>query len=221
MQSYLTPPTIAFIAICILGIISAMPITSAIRHHFFIKRRFTLMEIPLSYFSEDKSRLLDLFRILPTPFVFEMAAHQLGKEVHCYVGVPEKIVKEIYDLTGAKRANEFHVYNSGGSHLGFYLKGEFDKFNPNELDFSKVSEIGEGVLLQFLVTGDGWAKKRVNMRVLISAPTSYQAKEVADTFNLSLEPLKASPVSKNMREFVHRLTFREFDASEAIVWRRL
>lgn len=175
----------------------------------------------MSYFSEDKSRFLDLFRILPTPFVFEIAMHQLGKEIHCYIGVPEKKVKELCDLTGAKKTNEFHIYNSRGSHLGFYLKGELDKFNPNKVDFSKVSEIGEGVLLQFLVTGDGWAKKQANMRVLVSAPTSYQAKEVADTLNPSLEPLKASPVNKSMSEFVHRLTFREFNSNEAIVWRRL
>ena len=73
----------------------------------------------MSYFSEDKNRLLDLFRILPTPYVFEIAMHQLGKEIHCYVGIPEKKAKELYDLTGAKKTNEFHVYNSGGSHLGF------------------------------------------------------------------------------------------------------
>ena len=179
------------------------------------------MEIPMSYFSEEEGKLLDLFRVLPTPFVFEMAVHQLGKEAHCYVGVPERMTEEFHDLTGAKKANEFHVYKSGGSHLGFYLKGELNKFNPNEVDFSKVSEIGEGALLQFLVTGGGWAKKWANMRVLISAPTPYQAQEVADTLNPSLKSLKASPVGRGMREFVHRLTFREFDAREAVVWRKL
>lgn len=179
------------------------------------------MEVPISYFLEEKGKLIDLFRILPTPFVFEMAVHQLGKEVHCYVGVPEKAVEELYDLTGAKKTNEFHVYNSGGSHLGFYLSGELNKFNPNEVDFSKISEIGDGALLQVLVIGGGWAKKWANMRVMVSAPTPYQAQEVADTLNSSLKSLKALPVGKNMREFVHRLTFREFDAREAMIWRRL
>lgn len=175
----------------------------------------------MSYFSEKRRELPDILKVLPTPFVFEIAIHQLGKEIHYYIGVPERMTKELHDLTGAKKANEFHIYNSGGSHLGFYLKGELNEFNLNELDFSKVNEIGEGVLLQFLVTGSGWAKKWANMRVLTSAPTSYQAKEVADTLNPSLEPLKASPVSKGMREFVHRLTFREFDTKEAVAWRKL
>ena len=180
-----------------------------------------MMEIPISYFSEEEGKLLDLFRILPTPYVFEMAVHQLGKGVHCYIGVPDKMTEELRNLTGAKKANEFHIYKSGGSQLGFYLKGELNKFNPNEVDFSKVSEIGEGALLQFLVTGGGWAKKWVNMRVLVSAPTPYQAQEVANTLNSSLKSLKASPVGKGMREFVHRLTFREFDGREAVVWRKL
>jgi hypothetical protein len=220
MHSYLTPPTISFIAISILGMIAMMPITSAIRHYFFIRRKFILMEIPMSYFSDEKEKLMDLFRILPTPFVFEMAVHQLGKEIHCYIGVTERMTKKLQDLTGSKKANEFHVYKSGGSHLGFYLEGYLDKFNPAEVDFSKMSEIGEGALLQFLVTGGGSAKKSSNMRVLISAPTPYQAQEITDTLNPSLEPLKALSVGKNMREFIHRLTFREFDEREAVVWRR-
>ncbi len=198
-----------------------MPITSAIRHYFFIRRKFTLMEIPKSYFLKEKGNFLDLFRMLPTPFVFEMAVHQLGKEVHCYIGVPERMAKKLYDLTGAKKTNEFHVYKSGGSHLGFYLDGELNEFNPAEADFSKMNEIGEGALLQFLVTGSGSTKKSSNMRVLISAPTPYQAQEIASTLNHSLEPLKALSVGKNMREFIHRLTFREFDEREAVVWRRL
>lgn len=175
----------------------------------------------MSYFSEEKGRLLDLFRVLPTPFVFEVAVHQLGKEIHCYIGVPRGMTEELCELTKAKKTKEFHVYSSGGSHLGFYLKGELNEFNLNEVDFSKVSEIGEGAMLQFLVTGGGWAKKWANMRVLISAPTPYQAQEVADTLNPSLKSLKASPVGRGMREFVHRLTFREFDVREAAVWRRL
>ncbi len=179
------------------------------------------MEIPSSYFSEKIGSLSDLLKTLPTPFVFEMAVHQLGKETHYYVGVPKKMVEKLHNLTGAKKANEFHIYNSGGAHLGFSLKGEFNEFNPDGADFSKVSEIGEGVLLQFLVTGNGLTKKLANMRVLISAPTPYQAQEVADTLNSSLEPLKASSIGNGMREFVHRLTFREFDARDAVVWRRL
>ena len=172
-----------------------------------------LLELPRD---QTKKALEGLLKI-KTAFAFETAVHHLGKETHYYMAVPKAFVNSVKDKWGAYEVDEYDIYRSGGSHLGFYLKSASPRLNIESVDFSRVNEIGEGALMQLIVVPRG-DKRLANLRVLISAPSPYQAQEIALGINSSLTEFKPAAVTRNMSEFTHLTAFREFDEDEAIIW---
>lgn len=214
MPFYFTPITIAFVLIALLLVITAVPpVVRALRHRLFLRKRFTLFEVPNSLFKDLK--LADFFKKIPVPFVFEIAVHNLGKEIHYYLAVPMASIRSVVLIFNLRETSEYNIFHSGGSHLGFYLKNDIEHTpDLSTIDFSAVNEVGEGVVVQFIVIAKG-IKKLANFRVLISAPTPYQAQEIAFGINSSLSGFKPVAASKNPAEFINKVTFREFDEDES------
>lgn len=213
MPFYLTPTTIALVITAILLIFVCMPAAKSIRHTLFLRRRFVLLELPKT---QAKNALEGLSRT-ETSFALEIAVHHLGKEVHYYIAVPYAFINSAKDKWGAVEVDEYDIYRSGGSHLGFYLKGASPRLNIESVDFSRINEIGEGALVQLVAVKRG-DKRLANLRVLVSAPSPYQAQEIALGINSSLMEFKPVAVTRNVSEFIHLTTFREFDEDEAIIW---
>lgn len=213
MPFYLTPTTIALIIVAVLLIFACMPAAKFIRHVLFLRRRLALLELPRG---QMKNALEGLLKT-ETAFTLETAVHHLGKEIHYYMAVPKTFINSAKDKWGAVEADEYDIYRSGGSHLGFYLKSASPRLNIESVDFSRVNEVGEGALVQLVVVPRG-NKRLANLRVLISAPSPYQAQEIALGINSSLTEFKPAAVTRNMSEFMHLMMFREFDEDEAIIW---
>lgn len=215
MPFYLTPTTTALIIVSLLLIFACMPTAKIIRHRFFLRKRFVLLEIPTG---SGMSLKPGDFLNLPPPFALEVAVHQLGKEIHYYLAVPRNLVPAIVKRLGAYEVQDYDVCHSRGSHLGFYLKGgPWPQLDLREVDFSRINEIGEGAVLQMIVVSKS-GRKLANLRILISAPSPYQAQEIALGLNSSLIEFKPAVVAKNLPEFIHQVTFREFDEEGAAVW---
>lgn len=233
MSFYLTPTTIAFIVVALLFIFAGMLGMKSLRHYLFLRKRFILMEVPAAFFSPEGGSLSDrqagvfdgqnskfdgFIKNIPVPFVFEIAVHHLGKRVHYYLAVPKALTKIIKAKFNFEEASDYNIYHSQGSHLGFYLKSSgLPEVDLNTIDFSRINEVGEGAVIQLIVVAKK-SRKLVNFRVLISAPTPYQAQEIALGLNSSLTGFKPTVVTKNMPEFIHQVTFREFDEEEVIIW---
>lgn len=215
MPFYLTPTTTALIIVSLLLIFACMPAAKAIRQRLFLRKRFVLLEIPVDSGASLKP---GDFLFLEPPFALEVAVHQLGKEIHYYLAVPRKLVPAVVKRFGAREVQDYDIYRSRGSHLGFYLKGgPWPQLNLRVVDFSRINEIGEGAVLQMMVISKG-SRKLANLRVLVSAPSPYQAQEITLGLNSSLTEFKPTVVTKNMPEFIHQVTFREFDEEGAVVW---
>jgi hypothetical protein len=216
MPFYLTPITVALIILSLLLIFAAMPATRLLRHRFTMRRRLIILELPTSLTSNKIKALLGE---LQTPFIFETAVHHLGKESHSYLLVPRVYAEQVKSKTGGKEVYDYNIYHSGGSHLGFYLKAlESSSFNLGEVDFSRVNEIGEGAVVQLVVKKQNGGNKLANLRVLVSAPTSYQAQEISLGINSSLTNFKPIAVTKGLQEFIHKVNYREFDEEQATTW---
>ncbi|OGY57913.1 MAG: hypothetical protein A3D47_00830 [Candidatus Colwellbacteria bacterium RIFCSPHIGHO2_02_FULL_43_15] len=198
-------------------LLTAMPASRVLRHKFFLRRRFVLLEIPANFFESHKAK--DLLENLPVPFVFEVAVHHLGKDKHFYLSVPKTHVAQVIAQTGAEEADDYNIYHSGGSHLGFYLKSvNLISLDLASIDFSRINVVGEGAVIQLIVKYGGQSRASANFRILVSAPTPYQAQEVALGLNSSMSDSRPVTVSKNLQVFIHRLTYREFDEEEAVGW---
>jgi len=226
MPFYLTPTTIAFIIAALLFIFAGMPAMRSLRHHLFLRKRFILLEVPAVFFSAKggsapggkNSGFNDFIKDIPVPFVFEIAVHHLGKGTHYYLAVPKALIKAIKAKFNFEEASDYNIYHSQWSHLGFYLKSSgLSAVDLNTIDFSRINEVGEGAVIQLIVVAKK-SRKLVNFRVLVSAPTPYQAQEVALGLNASLTEFKPVAVTKNLTEFIHKTTFREFDWDEVIIW---
>jgi len=217
MPFYLTPTTIALIILALLLIFAAMPLTRYLRHSLSLRHRLIILELPASFSGEDKIK--SLLSGLQVPFIFEMAVHHLGKEVHSYLLVPKIYADETKRKTGSKEAHDYNIYHSGGSHLGFYLKPlSIPSFDSGIIDFSRINEVGEGAVVQLIVKKQNGGKRLANLRVLVSAPTSYQAQEISLGINSSLNDFKPIAVTRGLQEFIHRVNYREFDEEQATVW---
>ncbi len=211
MPLYLNPNNVAFAIIAFLLILAAVPVMKAMRHKLLLRKRFVLLEIPESYYKDLK--LNDIIKSIPVPFVFEIAVHHLGEDVRYYLAIPERRVQSVVKSIGAIVATEYNIYHPGGSHMGFYLKSDALDLDLKTVDFSRVNEVGEGVVAQFVAVKGKGAKRLTSFRILISAPTPYQAQEIAFGINSSISEFKPVAVTKKLPEFINKVNYREFDVS--------
>lgn len=109
---------------------------------------------------------------MKAPFVFEIAVHNIGSEIHFYVAVPKEKVsfatQQILGLFPHAQVQEAHEYTifGPGSHVAggtlsmkgkslvpirSYMEAEVDTFGPILSTFAKLQELGDGAALQILV----------------------------------------------------------------------
>ena len=119
----------------------------------------------------DFAQLLGALATPKAPFVFEVAVHNVGEDIHFYLAVPktsiEFVSRQIQGLwPGAQvgDTDEYTIFNPGGSIRAGYLKqkrtsvlpirtyadAELDTFAPILSSFSKLKAVGEGLALQII-----------------------------------------------------------------------
>ncbi|HEY4498365.1 MAG TPA: hypothetical protein VJA63_01920 [Candidatus Paceibacterota bacterium] len=214
MLSFFTPTAIvAFVlglSIWLVLFVSLLKTYSPLRHR----------RAPFKIFKIDNPKILgehlELLQSINPPFVLEIAVHHLGKKVNYYLLAPRssRIKNPAFE-----EVKDYDLYHHGGYHLGVSLRApearSWRAIDLKKLDFSKVNEIGEGVVIQLLIQKRRRKKSTANLRVLISAPSAYQTKEILAVLESAFPGFKI--VEATNREFIHEVNAREFNDKESIL----
>ena len=146
------------------------------------------------------------------PFLFEIAVHHIGEEIHFYVSVPKKAVevtsKQIQSAwPGASvvQTNEdYNIFNPHGATSTAYVKQrenaylpirtyqelESDTFAPILGAFAKVNEFGEGAAMQIAVSP---AKKDLNksvQKIIDRIKRGEPARKALNAFDIDWDDIK-------------------------------
>ena len=182
---------------------------------FGSKRRggvgFSVFEV-----DSEKKSLDVLLGVIAPPFAFEVAVDQIGKVPKLYLVVPASKAKKVSRELGAKEVGDYDLYNPGGVHLGAYLKGSgsISDVEIDKIDFTEVNEIGEGAVVQFVFNKKSRGILEANVRVLISAPSQYQAKEILARIKSSIPAFKLIEVKS--ADFMQYVDSRLFNSKESL-----
>jgi hypothetical protein len=217
MFRFLSPvDTISSLALLVLAIFGLVELAVAFKHNHYSNRKHLIILRVSPQIVVNK--VGDFIKSIRPPFTFEMAVHHLGREVYYYVILPRKRAKELAVREGISEVDDYNLFHHGGEHLGAYLRGgdACPIVDVEKIDFSRVNEIGEGVVVQMVFGHKRGRKLSANFRILVSAPSNYQAKEI-------LAAIKPSFAGSNLVEsrgddFINRVNFREFDKKQATCW---
>lgn len=217
MFNFLSPiDTISSLALLILALFGLVELAVALKYSSYLSRKhLVILQVSPQLVA---GRVKDFVRSVRPPFTLEIAVHHLGREVNYYVILPQKRVAELTVRDGISEADNYHLFHHGGEHLGAYLRGDeaCPAVDVEKIDFSKVNEIGEGAVIQMIFGRKRGRKLLANFRILVSAPSNYQAKEILAAIKPSLPGL--SLVESGSDDFIHRVNFREYDAKQAACW---
>ncbi len=211
MQPLITTNILAIVLLSVLVISASL---NYLRSFFFAygkRKHFVIYEVPYDAVKNLKS----ILGLVHPPFTFEVAVSQLGKEKSYYLTLPSHRAGKLKGLSGARKIDDYDVYYPGGTVVGGYGVSEktIDKLDIDKIDFSGVNEIGEGAVVQFVVKKKGGGKLTVNIRALVSAPSSFQAKEIFAGMKDSLKGVQLREVKS--AEFINMVNAREFSDKEA------
>jgi len=203
----------ALLALALLGLYKVFV---AMKHRTFLDHKdlrvlkVDLGEIGMSIDSFVKS--------IKPPFVFEVAVQHLGKETTYYLIVSKSRVKNFASTRGLNEVGDYHLYHSGGEHLGAYFKDGrlWPQISLEKINFSKVNEVGEGAVTQFVFGKRRGEKTVVNLRIVASAPSMFQAREIMNDLKGSFGEYNS--VDSSGEEFVHMVNSREFEPGEEMLW---
>lgn len=211
MPFFVTPSLIATAVLVVLVFLGLSQLFVVFRN----KRSRGAGQIVLELSASVKDLNSILSSVAP-PFSYEVAVSQLGRTPKRYISVPARVGKKIMGELGAEEVDDYDIYYSGGVSIGAYLKGEtsLSKFDESKIDLSEVNEIGEGAVVQLLFNKKRGGKYEVNGRLVVSAPSVYQAKEIMTRIKLSLPGFKFVEVKNE--EFMERVNSRKFDKKEEI-----
>ncbi|PIR97878.1 MAG: hypothetical protein COT89_02290 [Candidatus Colwellbacteria bacterium CG10_big_fil_rev_8_21_14_0_10_42_22] len=217
MFDFLSPiDALSSVTLLFLAVFGLIELLIILRHRYYLeKKHLAILRLDPQI---QEGKIGEFIKSIRPPFIFEVAVHQLGKEIHYYLILPRKRVKHFKNLSQIKRVEDYHLFHHGGEHLGAYLKGD-DKWPDidfKKIDFSKVNEVGEGVAIQLVFGRRRMKKTAVNFRILISAPSSYQAKEILSAIKPAFSNL--SLIESKSEEFLRKANFREFNEKEAMYW---
>jgi hypothetical protein len=212
MPFLVTSNVVALILLAILSITGSFSAFRFFGRTYKTNRKFVILEV-------DSSKTKEINRVLSgvsPPFTLEVAVSQLGKQESVYIGLPANKAKKIKQSLDAKFIRDYHPYYPGGFVVGGYAKSEdsIENVSLDSIDFSEVNEIGEGAVVQFLVSKKSRGNLLANVRVLVSAPSSYQAKEILGDIKKSLEHIKFTETKSD--EFVERFNGRVFNEKELV-----
>ena len=159
-----------------------------------------------------------LVRAIRPPFTLEVAVQHLGKEVVYYLVLPKGRARSLLPYKGLSEVGDYHLFHSGGEHLGAYFKdGElWPEVSFEKINFSKVNEVGEGAVAQFVFGKRKKEKMAVNFRIMASAPSMFQAREIMNALKGSF--VEYNSVDSSGEEFIHLANTREFDSREQMLW---
>ena len=164
------------------------------------------------------NRLLGALSTVNFPFILELAVHHLGKEKNCYLAVSDRHKNQLLNLLKKKlpeiilkEAEDYYVFHHDGKTVAFWADSVNDEklfdFDWQKIDFSEVNEVGEGAVAQVLFNFEK-DKKPAELRLMASAPSSYQANEILNLISRSFSQVKFK-TPKNINSFIHKFTFRE------------
>ena len=217
MFKFLSPvDTVSSLALLVLAIFGLIELAVALKHSYYSSRRHLIILRVNPQLVVGK--IGDFVRSIKPPFTFEVAIHYLGTEVNYYVILPRKRVRELVAREGISEADDYNLFHHGGEHQGAYLKGgeACPAVDVDKIDFSKVNEIGEGVVIQMIFGRKRGRKLLANFRILVSAPSSYQAKEILAAIKPSFPGLNL--IESRGDDFINRVNFREYDAKQSTCW---
>jgi len=173
----------------------------------------------------NQEKIRDFLEILikaGCSFILEIAVHHLGKERNYYLVVDAKnrirflkIMKEQLIQSELIESEDYYIFHHDGHFIAncAELNGgdDFIDFNWSQINFSKVNEVGEGALAQFLFNPiSEKTSKKVELRLMASAPSLYQAKEILYSITDSFSGVGVKLISpKNLQLLIHKINFRE------------
>ncbi len=188
--------------------------------------RHNSKELRILEFSGDREIIKEVLKSFPPPFTMEIAVHQIGRDIHNYLIVPAVYLNRVLKLSGGKEVKDYNIYHPGGVNLGYSLRTKDNSSASiygflsliNKLDFSKVDEIGEGVMFQLVFGERPYGDIFLgHARVLISAPTNYQAREILESFQKEFSG--CDWVEEKNQAFINAATYREFGVRKGMEWR--
>jgi hypothetical protein len=220
---------------------------------FFIKRKqsgkapaLKLFLVSLPQKTIFSSWLFNILTALKSPFSLEAAIHNIGEEIHFYAAIPEESTEYVASKIGnlsreikLEPVEDYNIFNPQGISAGFYLKrsliyslpagnfqeANFDKFAPILENLSKINEIGEGAVIQVLVNPvSHFPLFSVNLRVLASAPSQYQADAILENiiagfsqFSGALRNEIKIVKPRNPQNLICQFSLREIDENQSMV----
>jgi len=213
MALLVTSNSVAIILLVILAFSGFITVSRGIGVFYKKRKKFEVFKIQYDSVKDLKS----IISSVTAPFTFEVAVSQLGNEKAIYITVPSGRGKSVVDKLNAKKVDDYDLYYPGGTVLGAYAggSGSLKGISADSIDFSEVNEIGEGVVVQFIFKKKRGRRVTANVRTLVSAPSSYQAKEILNRIKHSLAGLKMTEVKNE--DFVSNVNNRVFDGSESVV----
>ncbi len=215
MYSFVTPTILASIIIFSLILFGIYFYFRRLANRITIKQNsFAVMRVAGK---DIKWTLKDLPKNIPLPFTFEIVVNPFGKEVYHYIVAPFSRARKIARILKAKDDEDFELYTTGSTLIGAYVKGgaKLEDIDIKKIKFSKVNEIGESAVVQFVFNKKEDGGISANIRVLISAPSPYQAKEILSEIKSIFAGFRIVEV-KN-RDFLHSIDFRSFNENEKII----
>ena len=211
MPFFVTPNVIAIVIITVLLVSGFIAFLRRIGGTHRGGNGFVIFKL-----SEDINNIDKVINAIQLPFVFEVAVDQLGRELSYYVAVSAKHSKRVINELGASEVSDYEFYHPQGVHIGAYLKGGVDVvgMDISKIDFSSVNEVGESVVVQFVFHKKTGSGIETNIRVLTSAQSSYQAKEIMSRIKSSMSSVKLIDV--NSADFITRFNLRKFESKESV-----
>lgn len=212
MPLFVTSNIIGIFLLAALAVFAGVSLFARYRQRSYRARKgLTVFRVAPERVGEN---LMEFLQMLPPPFAFEIVVHNLGKGAQYYLTVPNVDAKRVSRIIRAEEIQDFDIHYSGSIQKAVYLKeGKgWPNLNVNAIDFSKINEIGEGVVIQFVSSRKGVRQRAMNIRLLVTAPSEFQAAEILESVKAAFSGFRVVEVKNT--EFLKRVYFREFDANE-------
>ncbi len=173
----------------------------------------------------DLESLTKILRSVDPPFALEIAVHHLGKNVHFYLVLPAIRAQKFFARAGLVETSDYNIYHPGGAHLASSLAAKGASTGCieavlqilKETNFHKVNEVGEGAVFQLVAGSKGrGGSLNCNARLVVSAPTPYQAREITSDLDRELSGCKWT--EEKSKDFITAVTYREFDPASSTAW---
>jgi predicted RNA binding protein YcfA (HicA-like mRNA interferase family) len=213
----LLPMIALIVALSLLFSLLLYPLFKALFHRLFVENHELKI---IEFLGEDGGKdVTKIIKSIGFRAAIEMSVHHLGKKESYYIIVPKtrldrakKFLKNILPEAKIKEVEDYQLFNYFGTTLAKLVAIESDEDIRNidfgKIDFSKVNEVGEGAVVQIVHT-PRMPGSNFEIRILASAPSEYQAKEIMDTVSESgFEGMKIKD-PKDKVNFIHTVNFRE------------